>query len=109
MILAEFYNALSLRALTKRWGPKGRVSDSRRESEVFTRFLAPWVIPRLLPPAARLIGARGVRIVTPAAAVMRVPLLARALRRLETRLADSRAAIFGGFYVVILRKADPTD
>ncbi len=104
IILAEFYNALSLRALAKRIGPARRVSDSKREDDVYTRFITPWVIPRILPPAATLIGARGVRIVTPAAAVMRVPMLARALRRIESRLADSPAAVFGGFYIAILRK-----
>lgn len=108
VVLAEFYNALSLRALAKWIGPAGRVSDSKRESDVYTRFVAPWVIPRLLPPSARLVGARGVRIVTPAAAVMRLPVLARALRRLESRLADSRAAVFGGFYIAILRKVEST-
>jgi ubiquinone/menaquinone biosynthesis C-methylase UbiE len=108
VVLAEFYNALSLRALVKWMGPAGHVSSSKRETDVFTRFYAPWVIPRLLPPAARLVGARGVRIVTPAAAVMRVPMLARAFRWVESSLADSKAAVFGGFYIAILRKADVT-
>jgi ubiquinone/menaquinone biosynthesis C-methylase UbiE len=108
VVLAEFYNALSLRALAKWIGPAGQVSDSKRESDVYTRFHAPWVVPRLLPPAARLVGARGVRIVTPVAAVMRFPIVARALRRLEFMFADSRAAVFGGFYIAILRKVEPT-
>jgi ubiquinone/menaquinone biosynthesis C-methylase UbiE len=107
IVLAEFYNAMSLRAVAKRLGPAGRVSDRKRESEVYTRFDAPWVVPRLLPPALSLMGSRGVRIVTPAAAVMRVPFVRGALRRLETWLADSPAAVFGGFYVAVLRKAPP--
>jgi ubiquinone/menaquinone biosynthesis C-methylase UbiE len=108
VVLAEFYNALSLRALAKWVGPAGRVSSSKRENDVYTRFDVPWVIPRLLPPSASLVGARGVRIVTPLAAVMRLPILARLFRRLEFVLADSRAAVFGGFYIAILRKADLT-
>jgi ubiquinone/menaquinone biosynthesis C-methylase UbiE len=104
VVLAEFYNALSLRALAKRFGPAGRISDKTRESAVYTRFDAPWVIPRLLPPGARLEGARGVRIVTPAAAAMKVPVLRGVLRSLERRLADGRAAAFGGFYVAIIRR-----
>jgi hypothetical protein len=71
---------------------------------VYTRFDAPWVIPRLLPPSLRVEAARGVRIVTPAARVMRVPIVRDVLRHLEHRLADTRAAVFGGFYVVVLRK-----
>ena len=104
VILAEFYNPLSFRALAKRLGPAGKISASTRESAVYTRFDAPWVIPRLLPPGVSVESARGVRIVTPAAAAMRLPLMGETLRRLETRLADTRMSFFGGFYVAVLRK-----
>jgi hypothetical protein len=102
-VLAEFYNPLSFRSLAKRALPAGKISDGRRESDVYTRFDAPWVIPRILPAGAKLEGARGVRIVTPVAAAMRVPLLGPALRRLEVALADGPFAIFGGFYIAIIR------
>jgi SAM-dependent methyltransferase len=105
VVLAELYNAVSLRALAKRFGPAGLISERTRESAVYTRFDAPWIVPRLLPPGTHLEGARGVRIVTPAAAVMRIPLLGGALQRLEWRLADSPAAFFGGFYIAIIRKS----
>jgi ubiquinone/menaquinone biosynthesis C-methylase UbiE len=105
VVLAEFYNPISIRALVKRLGPAGAISHSRSEDHVYTRFDAPWVVPRLLPPSLRLEGARGVRIVTPAAVVMHVPLLRDVIRLVERRLADTRAAFFGGFYVAILRKA----
>jgi ubiquinone/menaquinone biosynthesis C-methylase UbiE len=104
-ILAELYNPWSLRGLAKRFGPDGKISHATRESAVYTRFDSPWTIPRLLPPGVRVEAARGVRIVTPAAAFMRVPVLRDVLARLERRLADSPAAIFGGFYVVALRKS----
>ncbi|MCL2447759.1 MAG: class I SAM-dependent methyltransferase [Polyangiaceae bacterium] len=104
VVLAEFYNPLSLRGLAKRVGPAGYVSDITRESAVFTRFDPPWAIPRMLPPSLRLEGARGVRIVTPAAGFMRVPGLRRALRAIERRLADTPAAFFAGFYIAVLRK-----
>ncbi len=104
VVLAEFYNPLSVRALVKRLGPAGVISHAKRESDVYTRFDAPWVVPRILPPTLTLEGARGVRIVTPTAGAMRVPVLREALRRVEWRLADTRAAFFGGFYVAILRK-----
>ena len=47
---------------------------------------------------------RGVRIVTPAAAAMRIPGVRAILRSVERRLADTRAAFFAGFYVAVLRK-----
>ncbi len=105
VVIAEFYNPLSLRGLMKRFGPAGAISTRTRESAVYTRFDPPWVIPRLLPPGLRLVGARGVRIVTPAAGVMRVPVVRDVMRHIERRLADTRAAWFGGFYVAVMRKA----
>jgi ubiquinone/menaquinone biosynthesis C-methylase UbiE len=105
VILAEFYNPLSLRAVAKRLGGPGKISASTRESAVYTRMDPPWVIPRLLPPGVRVEAARGVRIVTPAAFAMRVPGLRTVLRKAELALADTAASFFGGFYVAVLRKA----
>jgi ubiquinone/menaquinone biosynthesis C-methylase UbiE len=105
VVLAEFYNPMSMRGLVKRLGPARAISASQRESAVYTRFDAPWVIPRILPPSLHIETARGVRIVTPAAGVMRVPVLRDVVRRIERGLADTRAAVFGGFYVAVLRKS----
>ncbi len=105
VVLAEFYNPLSFRGLAKKFGPAGRIGNETRESAVYTRFDAPWIVPRLVPPTCTLEGVRGVRIVTPAALFFRVPGLRQALRKAEVVLADSPAAFFGGFYVAILRKA----
>jgi ubiquinone/menaquinone biosynthesis C-methylase UbiE len=104
VVLAEFYNPLSLRGLLKRLGPAGHISDTTREHAVYTRFDAPWIVPRVLPPSLRVETARGVRIVTPAAGVMRVPVLRRVVAAVERRLADTPAAFFAGFYVAVLRK-----
>ena len=104
IVLAELYNPLSFRALAKVLGPAGKISDTTRESAVYTRFDAPWNIGKILPPGTRLETARGVRIVTPAAAFMRVPLLKDVLRRAELALCDGPAAVFGGFYVAVIRK-----
>jgi ubiquinone/menaquinone biosynthesis C-methylase UbiE len=104
VVLAEFYNPLSFRGLAKKLGPAGKISHATRESAVYTRFDPPWRIPKLLPPSLSLEGARGVRIVTPAAAAMRIAPLRRVLTALERTLADSKAAAFAGFYVAVLRK-----
>jgi ubiquinone/menaquinone biosynthesis C-methylase UbiE len=105
VVLAEFYNPVSMRGLVKRFGPAGAISSTRREDAVYTRFDAPWVVPRILPPSLRVETARGVRIVTPTAGVLRVPVVRDVVRRVERRLADTRAAFFGGFYVAVLRKS----
>jgi ubiquinone/menaquinone biosynthesis C-methylase UbiE len=104
VMVAEFYNPLSLRGLAKRLGPAGKVGAHTRESEVYTRFDAPWVLQRILPPNTRIEAARGIRIVTPAAFVMHVPGLSGILRRAERFLCDSPAAVLGGFYVAVIRK-----
>jgi ubiquinone/menaquinone biosynthesis C-methylase UbiE len=104
IVIAEFYNPVSLRGVVKRFGPAAKISNETRESAVYTRFDAPWIIPRILPPSLTLEAVRGVRIVTPAAAAMRVPGVASILRTVERRLADTPAAFFAGFYVTVLRK-----
>jgi ubiquinone/menaquinone biosynthesis C-methylase UbiE len=106
VVLAEFYNPVSIRGLVKRLGPAGRISQGTRENAVYTRFDAPWIVPRIMPPSVTLETARGVRIVTPAASFMRVPGVRTALRLLETRLADTPAAFLAGFYVAVLRKKE---
>ncbi len=104
VLLAEFYNPWSLRGLAKRFGPSGKISDRTHESAVYTRFDAPWILPRILPPGTRVETARGIRIVTPAAAAMKIPGVRDVLRRAERTLCDSRAAVLGGFYVAVVRK-----
>ncbi|MDB4941063.1 MAG: Methyltransferase type 11 [Labilithrix sp.] len=104
VILAEFYNPLSFRGLAKKLGPAGKVGEQTKESAVYTRFDAPWVLPRILPPNTRIEASRGIRIVTPAALAMRVPVLRGMLRKAEWLLCDSPAAKLGGFYVAVIRK-----
>src|SRR5208283_758508 len=52
--IAEFYNPVSLRGIIKRIGPARPVSSRTKEDEVYTRFDAPWIIPRVLPPTLRI-------------------------------------------------------
>jgi ubiquinone/menaquinone biosynthesis C-methylase UbiE len=104
-ILAELYNPYSLRALAKRFGPAGAISAFTKESAVYTRFDSPFAIERVMPAGVRLETIRGIRIVTPAASFMRVPLLKSALRRTEQALSGTKAAYLAGFVVAVLRKS----
>jgi ubiquinone/menaquinone biosynthesis C-methylase UbiE len=103
VVLAEFYNPWSFRGLAKKLYA-GKISDQTKESAVYTRFDSPATLPKILPPGTTLEAARGIRIVTPAAAVMRVPGLRGMLHKAERLLCDSPAARFGGFYVAVIRK-----
>jgi SAM-dependent methyltransferase len=104
IILAEFYNPYSLRGLLKRFGPAGRIAASANESHVYTRFDSPFSLRKLLPPGCVLVGARGVRIITPTAKVMRGPFGRRLFRAAERALCDSPLRVFAGFYVAAIEK-----
>lgn len=103
-VLAEFYNPNSLRGLVKRLGPAGAISDKAKEDAVFTRFDTERDVRRYLPPELRIVGSRGVRIVTPAAKFMEVPALGALLSRAEWALCDSPARALGGFVIYAMRK-----
>jgi ubiquinone/menaquinone biosynthesis C-methylase UbiE len=104
VILAEFYNPMSLRGVARRLGPAGKISAFTRESAVYTRFDRPGVLPRILPPGTKVEAARGIRIVIPAAFALDVPGFGGMLRAAERFLCDTSAARFGGFYVAVIRK-----
>lgn len=104
VVLAEFYNPQSIRYLAKRLGGAGRISATRTEAEVYTRFDAPHEIPGLLPQSLSLEGFGGVRIFTPMARAVSVPLVGGLLAKAEHIALRSPLARFGGFLVAVLRK-----
>jgi len=103
-VLAEFYNPWSLRHLVKRFGPAGRISEKTTEAAVYTRFDSPRAIEAILPPTLVLEGFRGVRVFTPAAGAMALPVVGGLLRRAEFAALDSPLARFGGFLIAVLRR-----
>ncbi|HVU03314.1 MAG TPA: class I SAM-dependent methyltransferase [Polyangiaceae bacterium] len=104
-VIAEFYNPWSLRGLAKRFGPRGEIAAGAHEGHVFTRYDSPEHVRRLAPVGCTFVAARGIRIVTPFATAMRLPVVGPALRRAERALADSPLSALGGFYVAAFRKA----
>lgn len=103
-VLAELYNPRSFRGLAKKFGPAGKIGEETRESAVYTRFDTPAEIERALPDDLVPFDARGVRIVTPVAAAMRVPVLGSVLKRAEHALADGPLRAFAGFYIFAAMK-----
>jgi len=104
IVLAEFYNPWSLRALVKRLGPAGAISAATTEDAVFTRFDSPRQVRERVPTGWQIIASRGVRIVTPVAAAMHIPIVRSLLRAGEWILADSPLSIFGGFWIAALAR-----
>jgi ubiquinone/menaquinone biosynthesis C-methylase UbiE len=103
-VIAEFYNPFSLRGLVKRFGPAGRIASGTHENHVYTRFDSPRQVQALVPANCRLVAARGVRIATPTAHVMKTRLGRLFFANAERLLCDSPLRVFAGFYVVALEK-----
>lgn len=104
-VLAEFYNALSLRYLIKALKPPSAVSEQTSDEAVYTRYDTPSRIKRHLPPTLAYRTMRGVRIVTPVSHVHRIPGVGSLFRHAEERLADLPGArALGGFLIVVAQR-----
>ncbi len=104
-VIAEFYNARSLRRLVKAVKPPTSVSAKTNDEHVFTRYDDANAIRSYLPEELEWVATRGIRVITPVAAVLRVPLLGAAVRWAEHRLADMPGARdHGGFLVAICKR-----
>ncbi|HEX4478012.1 MAG TPA: class I SAM-dependent methyltransferase [Polyangiaceae bacterium] len=103
-VVAEFYNPQSIRGLVKRYGPAGAIAPGANERNVYTRFDSRRDVEAMLPPSAKLVAARGVRIVTPAAVVFDFPVLRSVFRAAERALCDTRLGNYGGFWIAAIEK-----
>ncbi|HEY6880935.1 MAG TPA: class I SAM-dependent methyltransferase [Polyangiales bacterium] len=100
----EFYNPWSLRYAAKRLAGPGKISEDRTEADVYTRWDTPFTIPKLLPDNARLVEYRGVRVVTPAAFVHKLPGVRHAFAAAERASVCSPLRYFAGFLLAIVQK-----
>ncbi len=98
-IIAEFYNPYSWRGLLRKLGPARKIGQSKNEADVFTRFDSPRAVKNLTPQGCSFAGARGVRVLSPAARFVDMPLIGPVLYQLEKSVADSPLKTFAGFYV----------
>ena len=103
-VIAEFYNPWSLRYAAKRAAGARSTSGSFKEDAVYTRFDSPLSVRDRTPAGARLVATRGIRIVTPAAFIMNVPVVKTAFRFAEEVLSDTPLKQFAGFYVAIWQR-----
>ena len=105
-VIAEFYNARSLRRLVKAVKPPTKVSETTHDEHVYTRYDDRKAIESYLPDELEWVATRGIRVITPVAAVLRVPVVGAAVRWAEHRLADLPGARdHGGFLVAICRRS----
>ena len=103
-VAVELYNRCSLRFLAKRLAGPARISERRSESDVYTRWDAPWTLRGVVPSTLEVVDVAGIRVVTPFARAHDVAMLGPTLRSVEWRVLRSPLRWFGGFLVVILRR-----
>lgn len=104
-VLAEFYNARSVRRLVKALKRPTPVSETTHDEHVYTRYDDAAAIRRYLPPGLAWVATRGIRVITPVAKVLELPVLGPAVRWAEHRLADLPIARdVGGFLVACCQK-----
>jgi ubiquinone/menaquinone biosynthesis C-methylase UbiE len=104
-VIAEFYNARSIRRLVKALKPPTKVSEQTHDEHVYTRYDDANAIKSYLPPELEWVKTRGIRVITPLAKVLEVPVLGAAVRWAEHRLADLPGARdVGGFLVAICQR-----
>ncbi|MDB4929597.1 MAG: Methyltransferase type 11 [Myxococcaceae bacterium] len=103
-ILAEFYNPYSLRYLAKTLGPAQKVSETRTEAAVYTRFDSPERVRAMVPPGSRLVDFRGVRVFTPTARAVTLPVIGPLLQRAEHLAVRSPLSRLGGFLVAVIQR-----
>lgn len=104
ILVLEFYNRLSGRYLVKRIGGPQKISNQTNEGAVFTRWDSPSDLAKRLPRNATVEDFAGVRVITPFAAIHKVPLLSKLIAKGEFLARDSRLKYLGGFLIMIARK-----
>jgi SAM-dependent methyltransferase len=103
-LVFDVYNRGSLRWLIKRvFGPK-KTSTSFDEAAISTRFVSVDEAREYFPSNTRVLDVSGIRIATVHPAMLRVPGVATATKRLEWGLMDGPLARFAGFVVFTLER-----
>lgn len=106
VLCAEFYNELSLRYLIKRLKPATKTSADFSDEAIFTRYDSLGRIKSYLPKSLSVENVYGIRVLTPTAAVHKVPVVAPLLQSLEKKAAGLPVLRnFGGFLLIVAKKA----
>ncbi|MBN2359828.1 MAG: methyltransferase domain-containing protein [Deltaproteobacteria bacterium] len=103
-LIAEFYNPHSVRGALWRLKRPGRIAAGVDERDIHLRFDAPAAARQLLPPGFEPVTARGIRLLTPFAQALRLPLVGPLLARAERVLADGTLAGLGSFYCLVAQR-----
>ena len=109
VVVAEFYNRFSIRAL--RWFFRKKLISLLRpkkmtEKDIFTRYDSLEEIKSYLPKNVHIKAIEGAIVWTPLAVFFKIPLIAQLLHWLETRCRGGVMKYFSGFLTLVLEKDD---
>ncbi len=100
-VIAEFYNAHSVRTLVKRLKPSSSIGGNGVvDTDVYTRYDSLADVKSYLPPELRIVRVDGIRIAAPLALPFNLPVLGPIVSRTERALMKTPLRRFGGFMVV---------
>jgi ubiquinone/menaquinone biosynthesis C-methylase UbiE len=105
IMVAEFYNAISLRHLAKAVAKPGKISKNTTEDSMYTRWDTPRQIESYIPFGTTLKKWQGVRVFTPSAGIYNFPLFTPLLKRAENWAVSSPFAKFAGFIIAVCQKS----
>jgi ubiquinone/menaquinone biosynthesis C-methylase UbiE len=103
-LVLEFYNRWSLRYLARLAAGARPIGRAHRESDIPTRWDSPPEMLARLPSSLRFVGARGIRVVTPAAGAYRIAPVAGVLRAAERLALHTPTGWLGGFLVLVIER-----
>jgi SAM-dependent methyltransferase len=103
-LIVEFYNPHSVRGLLWRLKRPGRIASDVDEHDISVRFDAPAAAAALLPPGFEPVTRRGIRLLTPFAQALQLPLIGPLLAAGERALCDGPLARFGSFYCLVAQQ-----
>lgn len=99
-VIAEFYNAHSVRTLVKRVKPNSAINKGVVDTDVYTRYDSLADVKSYLPASLELVEVDGIRIAAPLALPFNLPVIGPVVSATERLLMKTPLRRFGGFMVV---------
>ncbi len=103
-VVIDVYNRWSLRYLARRIAGARAIGRAHREDDIVTRWDSPPEAIARLPESLTVESVAGVRVVTPAAGLHRVPVVRSCFAIAERASVHSPLRWLGGFLVLVLRR-----
>ncbi len=100
-LVLEFYNTMSLRFFVKKLKQPGKISETRTENDVYTRFDTLPEILRMAPSHWKLKKIRGARVFTPYTKVFEWPVVSLAVQGMEMVGSYLPLSLFAGFLILV--------